>query len=224
MVSRWDARSFREVLGHYPTGVALVSAVTQQGRPIGMIVGSFTSVSLDPPLVAYLPMRTSRTFEVMRRSGTFVVNVLAAEQENLCRRFAGPGEDKWHGVRWRPSPSGAPILDGAVAWIECSTDSITEAGDHYVVLGRVDHLEVQDAATPLLFFQGGYGRFATSSMVAAPARTLRPANLPRPASDTDLPAWIDTTRRTARELAVHLADHGARRDPSTHPAAGSGWG
>jgi len=172
MVTTWDARRFREVLGHYPTGVALVSAVTEEGRPIGMIVGSFTSVSLDPPLVAYLPMLASRTFEVMRRCNTFVVNVLGAEQENLCRRFAAPGEDKWHGVGWRPSPSGAPILDGAVAWIECCTESITQAGDHYVVLGRVEQLEVQDAASPLLFFQGGYGRFTTSSVVAAPAPDL----------------------------------------------------
>jgi flavin reductase (DIM6/NTAB) family NADH-FMN oxidoreductase RutF len=172
MVTPGDARRFREVLGHYPTGVALVSAVTEEGRPIGMVVGSFTSVSLDPPLVAYLPMVTSRSFEVMRRSPTFVVNVLAAQQEDLCRRFAAPGDDKWEHVGWRPSPSGAPVLDGAVAWIECSTDSITEAGDHYVVLGQVEHLEVQDPGSPLLFFQGGYGRFTTSSVVASPAPDL----------------------------------------------------
>ena len=172
MVTPGDAHRFREVLGHYPTGVALVSAVTQEGRPIGMIVGSFTSVSLDPPLVAYLPMVTSRSFEVMRRSRTFVVNVLAAQQEDLCRRFAAPGDDKWEHVEWRPSPSGAPVLDGAVAWIECTTHSISEAGDHYVVLGQVEHLEVQDPGSPLLFFQGGYGRFTTSSVVASPASDL----------------------------------------------------
>src|SRR5690606_37875544 len=95
------------------------------------------------------------------------INVLSAEQEDLCRRFAGRGEDKWAGVTWTPSPGGAPVLEGAVAWIECTTESIAEAGDHYLVLGRVRELGAQNPTAPLLFFQGGYGRFTMSSVVAA---------------------------------------------------------
>lgn len=167
-----DPRLFRDVLGHYPTGVVLVTALDPDGEPIGMIVGSFTSVSLDPPLVAYLPTTSSYTFGRLREAATFCINVLSAEQEDLCRRFAGRGEDKWAGVGWTPSPGGAPVLDGAVAWIECTTESIAEAGDHYLVLGRVRELGVQNPMAPLLFFQGGYGRFTMSSVVAASSPDL----------------------------------------------------
>jgi flavin reductase (DIM6/NTAB) family NADH-FMN oxidoreductase RutF/DNA-binding IclR family transcriptional regulator len=162
-----DARLFRDVLGHYPTGVVLVTAISRSGEPIGMIVGSFTSVSLDPPLVAYLPTTTSKSYAVLREVDTFCINVLSADQELLCRRFASPGDDKWAGVGWTPSPGGAPVLEDAVAWIECTTESEIEAGDHYIVLGRVRELGVQNPMAPLLFFQGGYGRFTMSSVVAA---------------------------------------------------------
>ena len=124
-----DHMRFREVLGHYPTGVVLVTAVVD-GEPVGMIVGSFTSVSLDPPLVAYLPMTTSATFDRIRQSSVFCVNVLSSEQEPLCRKMASRADDKWAGVEWSASPQGAPIISGAVAWLECSVQSITEAGDH----------------------------------------------------------------------------------------------
>jgi flavin reductase (DIM6/NTAB) family NADH-FMN oxidoreductase RutF len=167
-----DARRFREVLGHYPTGVALVTGLDSTGAPVGMIVGSFTSVSLDPPLIAYLPTLTSYTFGQLRDAEAFCVNVLSAEQEGLCRHFASRAEDKWSGVSWRPSPMGAPILEDAVAWIECTTESITEAGDHYLVMGRVQDLGVENPAAPLLFFQGGYGRFTMSSLVATNAPDL----------------------------------------------------
>jgi flavin reductase (DIM6/NTAB) family NADH-FMN oxidoreductase RutF/DNA-binding IclR family transcriptional regulator len=167
-----DDRQFREVLGHYPTGVALVTGIDPNGSPVGMIVGSFTSVSLEPPLVAYLPTRTSYVFGQLREASTFCINVLSAEQEALCRLFASRAEDKWDGVEWRSSPSGAPILAGAVAWIECATESITEAGDHFLVMGRVQDLGVEDPSAPLLFFQGGYGRFTMSSLVATNAPDL----------------------------------------------------
>lgn len=167
-----DGRLFRDVLGHYPTGVVLVTAIAADGEPVGMIVGSFTSVSLDPPLVAYLPTTSSYTFGLLRGAERFCINVLSAEQEDLCRRFAGRGDDKWAGVGWTPSPGGAPVLDGAVAWIECSTEAITEAGDHYLVLGRVHDLGVLNPMAPLLFFQGGYGRFTMSSVVAASSPDL----------------------------------------------------
>ena len=163
-----DAALFRETLGHYPTGVAVVTAVAEDGRPIGMVVGTFSSVSLDPPLIAFLPATTSGSFAQLRTATAFCVNVLASDQELLCRQFATAGDRKFEGVNWRPGPLGAPILEGAVSWIECTFADIREAGDHYIVLGLVYELAVERSTLPLLFFQGGYGRFSPGSFIAAP--------------------------------------------------------
>jgi flavin reductase (DIM6/NTAB) family NADH-FMN oxidoreductase RutF/DNA-binding IclR family transcriptional regulator len=149
------------VLGCFPTGVVLVTARLESGEPIGMIVGSFASVSLDPPLVGYFPMKGSSTFSRMRNSGRFAVNILSAEHEALCRRFASRDHDKWAGVAWHESPGGSPVLDDAVAWLDCSTASVSEAGDHFVVMGEVLDLAIRNPALPLLFFQGAYGSFST---------------------------------------------------------------
>jgi flavin reductase (DIM6/NTAB) family NADH-FMN oxidoreductase RutF/DNA-binding IclR family transcriptional regulator len=160
-----DAARFREVLGHFPTGVVVVTAIGPDGRPTGMAVGSFTSVSLDPPLVAFLPDRSSSTFPAIRDAGRFCVNVLSATQERLCRAFALKGADRFREVSWRPSVvTGSPVLDGVVAWIDCELDTVHEAGDHYLVLGRVRELGVEHPTIPLLFFQGGYGGFAATSL------------------------------------------------------------
>lgn len=151
---------FRRVLGHFPTGVVIVTA-TAGGTPAGLSVGSFTSVSLDPPLVAVLPSRTSTSWPRISAAGSFCINILAASQETLCRTFAISGGDKFAGVRWRAAPSGAPILDGTLAWIDCDLDQSVAAGDHFIVLGRVRALGVEQdtVRTPLIFFQGGYGTF-----------------------------------------------------------------
>lgn len=163
-----DPALFRETLGHYPTGVAVVTAVSADGHPAAMVVGTFSSVSLDPPLIAFFPARTSGSFAHLRTGRTFCVNVLAADQEQLCRQLTTGGAGKFDGVRWQPGPLGSPILEGAVSWIECTFEQIQEAGDHYVVLGRVHELAVARSTMPLLFFQGGYGRFSTGSFIAAP--------------------------------------------------------
>lgn len=190
---RIDPREFRDVLGHYPTGVVVVTAVADVGEPVGMVVGSFTSVSLDPPLVAFLPATGSATFARLRTARSFCVNVLAAEQEDLCRRFASRQEDKFDGVAWRPSPSGAPVIDGVVAWIDCDVHGISEAGDHYIVLGEVTTLRVETPRLPLMFFQGGYGRFIPRSLVIPTDRdfidSIRMAEQAR-----------DTIEEIAREL------------------------
>lgn len=164
-VSPIDARGFRTVLGHFPTGVCVVTAMDTDGTPVGMAVGSFTSVSLDPPLVAFLPDRSSTTFPRIRGAASFCVNVLAADQERVCRTFASRGADKFADTGWRPAPSGAPILDGVVAWIDCVPETIHEAGDHYICIGRVTDLAVENPTLPLLFFQGGYGAFSLGSLV-----------------------------------------------------------
>lgn len=170
-----DPRRYREVLGHYPTGVALVTAMDDAGAPVGMIVGSFTSVSLDPPIVAYLPSTTSYAYSRISTATHFVINVLSAAQEGVCRRFASRIDDKWAGVGWQLSPNGAPILDEAVAWIECEVDSVIEKGDHYIVFGRIVELTAANPQPPLLFFQGGYGRFTIGSLVAGSAPDLASA-------------------------------------------------
>ncbi|BDB59722.1 flavin reductase [Rhodococcus sp. RDE2] len=161
-----DPARFRQTLGHYPTGVAVITAIDADGQPVGMVVGSFTSVSLDPPIVAYLPTRESRTYARLRTSSHFCVNVLAADQRELCGRFAARGDDKFAGVEWTPAPSGSPILDGAVTWIDCEVADELEGGDHFIVMGRVQDLDVARPTLPLLFFQGGYGRFSLPTSVA----------------------------------------------------------
>lgn len=167
-----DPALFRETLGHYPTGVAVVTATSTDGIPDGMVVGTFSSVSLDPPLIAFFPAIGSKSFERLRTSETFCINVLASDQEPLCRQIATRAEGKLDGVGWRPGPLGSPVLDGVVSWIECTFEDVREAGDHYVVLGRVHDLAVERSTLPLLFFQGGYGRFSPGSLVAVPEPEL----------------------------------------------------
>ncbi len=159
-----DAALFRETLGHYPTGVAVVTAVAEDGNPAGMVVGTFSSVPLDPPLIAFFPASNSRSFARLRTARRFCVNVLASDQEPLCRRLATGGAGKFDGVRWRLEPLGSPVLGGAVSWVECTFEDIREAGDHYIVLGLVHELAVERSTLPLLFFQGGYGRFSTAQV------------------------------------------------------------
>lgn len=179
-----DPGHFRRVLGQYPTGVCIVTSVDADGQPFGMTVGSFTSVSLEPPLIAFLPTKRSRKFATIAQAGHFAVNVLAGDQVTVCRRFASPEPHKFESLQWRSSLLGSPILSDAVAWIDCRLDRVYEAGDHLIVLGEVDSLEVNRSGAPLLFFQGGYGRFSALSMIAAAeddlAGHLRLADLARP--------------------------------------------
>jgi flavin reductase (DIM6/NTAB) family NADH-FMN oxidoreductase RutF len=163
-----DASLFRETLGHYPTGVAVVTTIGKDGDPDGMVVGTFSSVSLDPPLVTFFPAVGAASFERIRGAETFCVNVLASDQEPMCRQIATRRSGKFEGLPWRPAPMGAPILEGVVSWIECTFEEVREAGDHYIVLGRVHTLAVERSTLPLLFFQGGYGRFSPGSLIATP--------------------------------------------------------
>jgi flavin reductase (DIM6/NTAB) family NADH-FMN oxidoreductase RutF len=172
-------RHYRDVLGHFPTGVVVITSNGADGSPIGMAVGSFTSVSIDPPLVAFLPDRGSSTFPGIRDAGRFCVNVLAGGHEELCRTFATRGADRFNGIKWQPAEhTGSPVLEDAVAWIDCELGEIHEAGDHLIVIGNVLDLEVQTPTLPLLFFQGGYGTFAPRSLVlAARGRLTEPVRM-----------------------------------------------
>lgn len=160
-----DPSAYRDVLGHYPTGVTVVTAFDGE-EPIGMVVGTFTSVSLDPPLVAFMPTRGSGTYARLARAQSFCINVLAHDQLEVCRTMAVPRDDKFAQVDWATTMHGAPALADAVAQIHCTPESQIEAGDHYIVVCRVRALEVNRAVTPLLFFQGGYGGFSPAGMAA----------------------------------------------------------
>ena len=155
----FDSARFRQVLGHFPTGVTVITAL-HDDKPVGMAVGSFTSVSLEPPLVAFLPAKSSSSWPKIRESGSFCVNILGEEQEDVCRAFASKADDKFEGLGWRKAAgSGSPILAEVLAWIDCEIDAVHEAGDHDIVVGRVLELEVEREHPPLIFFRGGYGRF-----------------------------------------------------------------
>ncbi len=154
----FDSARYRQVLGHFTTGVTVVTAAAADG-PVGLAVGSFSSVSLDPPLVGFFPDKSSSSWPKIEAAGTFCVNILAEDQEDVCRRFAMKGDDKFAGLGWQPAGSGAPLIDNVLAWIDCDVHSVTDAGDHLHVLGAVRDLGVAEEGTPLLFFRGGYGRF-----------------------------------------------------------------
>ncbi len=163
----FDGKQFRTVLGHFPTGVTIVSGL-HDGRPVGFTIGSFTSVSLDPPMVGFLPQTNSSTWAAMADAGSFCVNVLSQAQGDLCWAFAKSDvdSDRFDDVAWHAGPTGSPIIDRAVAWIDCTVEEVYEMGDHYFVLGRVVALDADadhdgEPPMPLIFFKGALGGFAS---------------------------------------------------------------
>lgn len=160
-----DADAFRHVLGHYPTGVAVITAQTPDG-PVGMSMNSFTSLSLLPPLVLFCPARTSRTWPLLRSAGAIAINVLSAGQEAVSRAFAGPG-DRFAELPWTPGKNGAPRLDDALGWLECTVQAEHPGGDHIVVVAGIDWMGVHDEiADPLVFFKGAYFAGITAAAAA----------------------------------------------------------
>ena len=163
-----DSAQFRQVLGHFPTGVTVITATNpadgSHPGPVGFTIGSFVSVSLDPPLVGFLPMVSSERWHAIEAAGTFCVNVLGADQGDLCWRFAKSSiEQPFEGVVFRPAPhTGSPLLDGVIAWIDCEISDVVDAGDHQFVMGRVlgmGHADPDTEPNPLLFFKGAVGGF-----------------------------------------------------------------
>jgi len=152
-----DQGHFRRIMGHVPTGVAVVTAV-HEGAPAGLTVGSFTSVSLDPPLVAFTVIREARSWPSIEGARAFCVNVLAADQEHVCRRFAVSGGEKFRGVSWEPSTGGSPVIAGVLAWVDCELTNVYDGGDHDIVVGRVHDLAADGGAEPLLFYRGAFSR------------------------------------------------------------------
>lgn len=154
-----ESTRFREVLGHFASGVTVVTGATADG-PTGFSCQSFSSLSLAPPMVLILPGRSSTSWPGIQDSGRFCVNILAADQESLARQFARSGGDKFTGVQWSPGTLGGLRLAGACAWIECEINTVHEGGDHLVVLGDVRALDAANGVEPLLFHRGRFGRIA----------------------------------------------------------------
>jgi len=153
-----DASTFRTVLGHFATGVVVVTAA-DGGEPVGMACNSFTSVSLDPPLVLFCAAKTSTTYPRIQAAGRWAANVLGEDDEEICRLFAQKDTDRFAHVAYGIGATGAPVLERALAFVDCVTEVEHEAGDHLIVVGRVVELGYRAEGKPLLFYRGGYGRF-----------------------------------------------------------------
>lgn len=155
-----ESAHFRTVLGHFPTGVTVVAGRTSDDQPVGLAIGSFFSVSLDPALVGFCVGKSSSSWPAMAEQGSFCVNVLGADQEDVCRVFASKDADKFASIGWSPTETGSPRIDGVLAWIDCDIDTVHDAGDHLIVVGAVRGLDVGVEGDPLLFFRGGYANLA----------------------------------------------------------------
>lgn len=153
-----DTRSLRDVLGQFVTGVVVVTASGPLG-PVGLTANSFTSVSLDPPLVLFCVHRSSRVRQVFDSAGAFGVNILSEQQESVSRQFARPSDERAHGLSFHHRGTGVPLLTDALAYLECEVEQQIDAGDHVIVLGRVRDHKVQRAGhRPLTFFSGRYAK------------------------------------------------------------------
>lgn len=214
-----DPRAVRDVMGHYPTGVVVVTALLD-GAPVAQVVGTFSSVSLDPLLVSFMPQLTSTSYPKLRAAGSVTISVFAQDQVQTCRTLASKDPAKFDKVDWAPSRYGTPQIDGAVAHIHGRITREIEAGDHYITLVAVDDLEVVRPVTPLLFFQGGYGGFSTTGLAAHVDESLisavRVAEAARPQLDA-LARRFDATAAalvqvSAIDQTIGATSYGSDRD------------
>jgi flavin reductase (DIM6/NTAB) family NADH-FMN oxidoreductase RutF len=154
----FDTRAFRQALGSFPTGVAVVTA--GEGQHVGITVNSFTSVSLEPPLVLWCIDKRSDRFEAFARAKHFTISVLGTAHEAVSARLSRQGSHSLDGIELLPTKLGPPALGEALAWFECENYALHDAGDHAILLGRVLHFARHEAGAPLVFFQGRYGALA----------------------------------------------------------------
>ncbi len=155
----FDSAKYRQVLGHFPTGVTVITGMADD-KPVGMAIGSFASLSLEPPQVLFCVGNNSSSWPKIKEHGAFCVNILADDQEDVCRVFASKAEDKFLEIGWKRSGLHNPLVEGVLAYIDCTIENVVESGDHAIVIGAVKELEVLHEGSPLLFFRGGYGRFS----------------------------------------------------------------
>ncbi|WES62829.1 flavin reductase family protein [Microbacter sp. GSS18] len=163
-----DARLFRDTLGHYASGITIVSGL-EGDEPVGFTCQSFYSVSVDPPLVSFSVMKTSTTYPRIAADGKFAVNVLAHHQDHISNQFARKGTDKWAGIDWQPAASGNPIIADTLMWVDCELWAQHEAGDHLIVIGKVVEMSPVEWHTrePLLYFKGGYRHLRSVDQIAS---------------------------------------------------------
>ena len=160
-MSQPDSHQFRDVMSRFPTGVAVVSARAGGSSVWGLTVNSFTSVSLEPPLILVCIDREAASHDKLIAAETFAVSVLSEDQADIARRFAAePADTRFEHVAWHEASCRSPVLDGAAAWFECASNGVMPGGDHSIVLGRVIASGSSDRGA-LLFFGGGYGKVAT---------------------------------------------------------------
>ncbi|MEZ5211069.1 MULTISPECIES: 3-hydroxy-9,10-secoandrosta-1,3,5(10)-triene-9,17-dione monooxygenase reductase subunit [unclassified Gordonia (in: high G+C Gram-positive bacteria)] len=151
----FDSRQFRTAMGQFCTGVTIITTM-RDDVPVGFACQSFAALSLDPPLVIFCPMKTSRTWPLIEARGAFCVNVLAHRQQEVSAKFGAPGEDKFAGVQWDASPLGLPVIRHCLTWVECTIENVLDGGDHCIVVGRAQTLGEVLQDKPLLFYRGGY--------------------------------------------------------------------
>jgi 3-hydroxy-9,10-secoandrosta-1,3,5(10)-triene-9,17-dione monooxygenase reductase component len=156
MTTTFNTTQFKEAMSRFATGVTIVTAL-EEGAPVGFSCQTFVSLSLDPPLVALAPAKTSTSWPRIARAGSFCVNVLSARQSAVCMNFAVSGGDKFVGVPWHSAETGgAPIIEGSLAWIDCELELVHDAGDHELVIGKVLDLGLGEG-DPLVYYRSGFG-------------------------------------------------------------------
>jgi 3-hydroxy-9,10-secoandrosta-1,3,5(10)-triene-9,17-dione monooxygenase reductase component len=212
-----DARSFRDALGRFATGVAFVTAAPD-GEPAGLIVNSLTSVSLDPPLVSFCPSRSSLTWSRMRRDGRFGVNVLGRQHEQFAVRATPAGADRFAGLDWQPGRSGVPLLADALASLECEIVAEHPTGDHWIVVARVDAVRISPDKDPLLFFAGEFGALQARLRPGRGSDSLARSSRQRAASRHPLPHSGEAASGIAGSIRGYSLATGTRslaRDTAT---------
>lgn len=160
-----DGRAFRRSLGQFPTGVTIVT--TMQGdEPVGIAVNSFAAVSLDPPLVLWSIRRESASADAFLKAGHFAINILGVDQVGACQAFGSGAPDRFDCIRWALGLKGVPLIEGAIAHLQCRLETVHEGGDHLILIGYVEH-HARFAGDPLLFAQGQYGVLRNHPSLAA---------------------------------------------------------
>jgi len=153
-----DSRLFRDVLGHYPSGITVIGGIHDH-KPVGFTCQSFYSVSISPPLISFSVSRSSKSWPVIRCTGRFSVNVLSNVQREVSDAFGSSKADRWEGIDWIETTNGNPIIKGTLIWLDCDIYSEHEAGDHAIVVGRVREVGSPEASVvrnPLVYFKGKY--------------------------------------------------------------------
>lgn len=182
----FDIARFKEALSRFVTGVTVVTAL-EDDQPVGFTCQSFVSLSLDPPLVALAPAKSSTSWPRIAKAGSLCINVLADHQQELCRKFAVSGGDKFAGVAWhRAEIGGAPIIEGSLAWVNCSVELIHDAGDHELVIGRVLDLGLGEGS-PLLFYKSAFNQIVEPVPEPAAASTPTAVEPPSPPGSPSRP-------------------------------------